>query len=54
LTDEDVRAIVRALKASQAEEFESLHRRMDEVESGLLNAFREVSQRLDRHLDGHT
>lgn len=46
--DEDIQRLVRAFKASVAEELESLHRRLDEMEAGLMNELRSQGRRIAR------
>lgn len=57
MTEEDIRAVVRAIKTAQAEEFEALHRRLDdefgamnrrlsEMESGVMHSIRDLGRRV--------
>lgn len=64
MSEDDLRTIVRAVKEAQAQEFDSLHEEMfsfhqemealhssiSEAEMGIMNAIRELSRRIDRHI----
>lgn len=48
MSEDDIKAVVRALKGAMAEEFERVYRRMDEMEARILNELSSLGRRVRR------